>query len=123
MMHQMQVMAWSIHYKYRGAACYRSVSVFEIALDQACELLGEGADVNEVASSGGDRTIGADEIRRICRERAPEAPQAIDTPAIKSPEKRAASGAARDSAAPVVSLDLSLARRALRDAGGGTSES
>jgi len=63
-------MAWSIHYKYRGAAGYRSVKLLELAIKQACELLDQGADVSEVSISTGNRTIGAEEIRRICADRS-----------------------------------------------------
>ena len=41
----------------------------EIALRIACELLDQGADVREVASSGGCKGIGADEIKLIRAER------------------------------------------------------
>lgn len=69
-MHHMQIMAWSIHYKYRGVAGYRSVSALELAIKEACELLDQGADVSEVSINTGNRTIGAEEIRLICADRS-----------------------------------------------------
>jgi hypothetical protein len=65
-MRQMQPMAWDIHYRHRGVAGYRLVSVFAVAIKRACELLDQGADVTKVANGDGTRTIGADEIRQIC---------------------------------------------------------
>jgi hypothetical protein len=61
---------WSIHYKHRGAVGYRSVRTFELAIDEACKLLDQGADISEVASSGGNKTIGADEIRLMRANRS-----------------------------------------------------
>ena len=79
----MQLMTWSIHYRQKGQAGYRSVSVYEIAIKQACQLLDEGASVSEVASSGGNRTIGADEIRRIWADRgAPGSPAGQAGPVV-----------------------------------------
>jgi hypothetical protein len=59
-------MTWSILYKYRGMTGCRILSAFNLAIKRACELLSQGADVREVASGDGNRTIGADEIRHIC---------------------------------------------------------
>jgi hypothetical protein len=62
-------MAWGIHYRQRGAAGYRYLSVFAIAIREACELLDQGADVSEVSNSDGSKIIGADEIRWICADK------------------------------------------------------
>jgi hypothetical protein len=51
--------------------------VFAIAIKEACELLGQGADVSEVSNSDGSKTIGADEIRRICADERARRPDAI----------------------------------------------
>jgi hypothetical protein len=59
-------------------AGYRSVSVFDLAITQACELLDAGADVTEVASSDGYRTIGADEIRLMCANREATRRESMD---------------------------------------------
>jgi hypothetical protein len=70
-------MAWGIHYRLRGAAGYRSLGVFAMAIREACELLGQGADVGEVSNSDGSKTIGADEIRRICADERARRPNEI----------------------------------------------
>jgi hypothetical protein len=62
-------MIWNIHYERDSAVGYFATSTFEIALSRACELLDQGADVREVASSGGRKGIGPDEIRLIWAER------------------------------------------------------
>jgi hypothetical protein len=62
-------MMWNIHYKQASACGYLAVSTFEIAIKRACELLDQGADVFEVASSGGCKGIDAEEIRLISAER------------------------------------------------------
>jgi len=62
-------MMWNIHYKKGGVARYRAVSTLPLAIKVACALLDDGADVSEVASSGGRKGIAADELRLICSER------------------------------------------------------
>jgi len=62
-------MTWNIHYHYRGVPGYCSISTLEIALTHALVLLDQGADVWEVASSGGCKRIGASEIRLISARR------------------------------------------------------
>jgi hypothetical protein len=62
-------MLWNIHYKKAGVAGYRAVSTLPLALKAACTLLDEGAEVSEVASSGGAKGIDASELRRLCAER------------------------------------------------------
>lgn len=66
---QVSVMIWNIHYKKAGVAGYRAVSTLPLAIKAACALLDEGAEVSEVASSGGRKGIEADELRLICAER------------------------------------------------------
>lgn len=62
-------MLWNIHYKKDGVTGYRATSTLPLALKLACELLDQGAEVNEVASSGGCKGIGAAELKLICAER------------------------------------------------------
>ena len=62
-------MMWNIHYKQASMPAYMAVSTYEIAITRACELLDRGADVGEVASSGGCKAINAKEIRLIWAER------------------------------------------------------
>jgi hypothetical protein len=68
-MRQIRVMLWNIHYKKDGAAGYRAVSTLPLAIKAACALMDEGAEVSEVASSGGAKGIDAAELRRLCAER------------------------------------------------------
>jgi hypothetical protein len=65
-------MLWNIHYKKDGVTGYRAASTLPLALNLACALLDQGAEVSEVASSGGRKGIGADELRLICAERKAE---------------------------------------------------
>jgi hypothetical protein len=62
-------MIWNIHYKNKGAAGYLAVSSFEVALDRACDLLDRGAEVSEVASSGGCKRLDEDALRVLWVER------------------------------------------------------
>jgi hypothetical protein len=62
-------MLWNIHYKKGGMAGYRAVSTLPLAIKTACALMDEGAEVSEVASSGGAKGIDAAELRRLCAER------------------------------------------------------
>ena len=62
-------MLWNIHFRKDATPGYRAVSTLEIALKEACELLDGGAEVSEIASSGGSKCIGPDELRLICAER------------------------------------------------------
>jgi hypothetical protein len=66
-------MMWSIHYKYHGVAGYRSVSTFDIAIKQARALLDDGAEISEIASSGGNKSLFAEEIRVMCAREVPPA--------------------------------------------------
>jgi hypothetical protein len=81
-------MAWDIYYRQRGAAGYRRLSVFAIAIREACELLGQGADVSEVSNSDGSKTIGADEIGRICVDERARRPDEITGNANPSRARR-----------------------------------
>jgi hypothetical protein len=65
---------WNIHYRKGGVAGYRAASTLPRAIKAACMLLDEGADVSEIASSGGRKTIAADELRQICAEQKAEHP-------------------------------------------------
>jgi hypothetical protein len=67
-----EIMIWNIHYKKSGVAGYRAVRTLPLAIKAACGLLDEGAEVSEVASSGGRKGIEADELRRICAARKAE---------------------------------------------------
>jgi hypothetical protein len=62
-------MMWNIHFCKNAMPGYRCVSTLERAIKEACTLLDEGAEVSEVASSGGRKGIGLDELRLICAER------------------------------------------------------
>jgi hypothetical protein len=62
-------MVWRIFYKHRDVVCFCSVSVFELAMKEACELLDRGENVIKVTSCSGATTIGAVEIRLIHAER------------------------------------------------------
>ena len=62
-------MLWNIHYKKGGVAGYRAVSTLPLAIKTACALMDEGAEVSEVASSGGAKGIDTAELRRLCAER------------------------------------------------------
>jgi hypothetical protein len=65
-------MIWNIHYTRGGVAGYRAVSTLPLAIKAACALIDEGAEVSEVASSGGAKGIGAAELRHLCAERKAE---------------------------------------------------
>lgn len=62
-------MMWNIHYRKAATPGYCCVSTLEKAIEQACTLLDEGAEISEVASSGGRKWIGPDELKLICAER------------------------------------------------------
>ena len=62
-------MMWNIHYRKDATPGYRCVSTLERAIKEACTLLDEGAEVSEIASSGGRKSIGPDELKTICAER------------------------------------------------------
>ena len=62
-------MAWRIFYKHRDVVCFCAVGVFELAMNEACELLDRGENVIKVTSSSGATTIGSVEIRLIHAER------------------------------------------------------
>jgi hypothetical protein len=68
-------MTWTIHYRHRGRIGYRPAKSAELAIKRACELLDQGADVRQITSNAGDKTIGADEIKaiRAARNAAPSA--------------------------------------------------
>jgi hypothetical protein len=68
-MRQIGVMLWNIHYKKGGVAGYRAISTLPLAIKAACALLDEGAEVSEVASSGGRKGITGGELKLICAER------------------------------------------------------
>jgi hypothetical protein len=67
-MYWVRVMAWSIHYKHRGVSGYRAVSALALAIQEACKLLDQGANVSEIVGPSGDKIMGTDDIRRICAE-------------------------------------------------------
>jgi hypothetical protein len=62
-------MTWTIHYRHNGRIGFRPASSVELAIKRACELLDQGADVGQITSSAGGKTIGADEIKVTCAAR------------------------------------------------------
>jgi hypothetical protein len=59
-------MAWSIHYKHKGAIGYRSARTLDDAVKHVCDLQDQGADVTELVTRGGRRAIDAAELARLC---------------------------------------------------------
>jgi 5'-3' exonuclease len=60
---------WTIHFRHNGAIGYRSARSREIALEQARELSEQGADVRQITSSAGHKSMEAEEIKRACAAR------------------------------------------------------
>jgi hypothetical protein len=56
---------WYVHYKTGGMAGLRSVRTLPLAIMQACELLDHGADVSQIAGTGGLKGMNVDEIRLV----------------------------------------------------------
>ena len=62
-------MPWTIHFRHNGAIGYRSARTREIAIEKARELSEQGADVRQITSSAGHKSLEADEIKRACAAR------------------------------------------------------
>jgi hypothetical protein len=60
---------WYIHYKTREVDGLRAVSTLSLAIKQACDLLDQGTNVNEIEGSGAFEGLNADEIRAAYAER------------------------------------------------------
>jgi hypothetical protein len=60
---------WYIHYKTREADGLRAVSTLPLAIIQACELLDQGMNVNQIEGSGTFKGLNAGEIRAAYAER------------------------------------------------------
>jgi hypothetical protein len=57
---------WHVHYKApSGGAGLSTVSSLAVAIDQACGLLEEGADVGRIESAEGLKVMDANEIREV----------------------------------------------------------
>jgi len=60
---------WYIHYKTREVDGLRAVSTLPLAIKQACELLDQGTNVNQIDGSGAFKGLNAEEIRAAYAER------------------------------------------------------
>ena len=98
-------MAWGISFRLRDRAGFSSRDTMDEAINRACDLMADGAEIESISRNGANEHISVGQIQSIIAARAPHPKSRYRVhrgerrgsgPRLKQPKQASASGEEKD---------------------------